>query len=77
MDAIIRFKNGLEARLNHDGWKCADEDMRLGLELLYGLDQIIDYDPNPIANQADKAAQEFGAELIQAPETEWQEGVVY
>jgi hypothetical protein len=77
MDAIIRFQNGLQATLSPTGWQCADAVMQRSLELLYGLKTVTGYNPNPVANQADKAARALGATLVQAPETEWVEGVVY
>jgi hypothetical protein len=78
MKAIIEFENGLQATLSDEsGWECSDENTRALLEEFFGLNSSAGYDPNPIANQATRAAETFSATVIQAPVTEYEEGRVY
>ena len=77
MDAIIKFKNGVTASLNQDGWTCKDSDLAETLNLMFDISKTRPHDPNPIANLADYAARELGASIVQLPETEYQAGDIY
>lgn len=84
---VIRFggdsPNGITVILDPEsGWICeADpafaESLALAVPYPNPYPRNSGYDPNPVYTATARAAELFGGEIIQEPETDRQEGVIY